>query len=202
MASQNPLPGEASPTFPPLTSQRTPSNDLPKDLIEYHSLYSKHGDIPAVSSFDLDPACYQDNEDRLRNLFGKFDFYPVPGKIVIWMPSVRHSRFTKGVESHIEKQLEAIKDTLPGHIDSEGDGDVSLKNESQLQPNASFRYIGDDGHGKAPSLIIEVANSQSYKSLMSKTKKYLTKTRGEVKTVICFDIQYVKKPLQDSTVSV
>ncbi|KAF4449467.1 hypothetical protein F53441_7261 [Fusarium austroafricanum] len=189
MANQKNRQGDAS-----------PSTDLPKDLIEYHRLYSKADDIPAVSSFALDPTCYEDNQDRLRDLFRKFDFYPIPGKIVIWMASMRHSRFTDGVESCIKKQLEVLQDTLPGRITSNRDGVVKLKDKSKLNPDAPFQYSGDEGHGKRLSLVIEVANAQSYESLMRKTRHYFAKARGHVKTIVCFDIQYDNKPSQASTV--
>jgi hypothetical protein len=84
------------------------------------------------------------------------------------MSSLRHSQFARRVEGNIERRLEVFYDALPGRFTAQGDSNLKLKDESELQPDGSFWYCGDDGYGKRPSLVIEVANSQSSESLISK----------------------------------
>lgn len=73
------------------------------------------------------------------------------------------------------------------------DGD-SISERVRRQPDGQFRH----GRAKFPGVVIEVSYSQDGKQLSSLAKQYINYSDGNIKAVICVDINYGR---QESTIS-
>jgi hypothetical protein len=209
MAEQRDLAEKVSPSLDPSSTPSHTTDSLPDDLLAFHQFYSNSNDIPAVETFELTPSVYVANEARLQHLFPKFDYDAAHGKIIVWMTCGRHSCFTQGVEDKVREKLRLLARNLPQAqsetvhgIKIERDSGVTLKDGvSKLFPDAQFRYSGNGTYAKRPSLVFETTNAQTSSSVADKARKFVTQTKGHVRAVVCFDIQYGRKA-QASTVSV
>jgi hypothetical protein len=127
-------------------------------------------------------------------------------------PDVIHGAYRSGLEFFFQAQLASIstRDSVPpaaaefaAGVWCSGDGTFKypstrpgLQTYNSRSPDCWFHHETR----QYPSFIIEVANSQSTKSLQKLAEEYLLETNGEVRTVVGIDLDYNDK--NRATVSV
>ncbi|KAF5702240.1 hypothetical protein FGLOB1_9715 [Fusarium globosum] len=152
----------------------------------------------------LDSTAYASAKDGIESVFKRFDYDPVPGCITLRMPSPTHDTFAASLSSAITQKLLGIGHEngrvhdLISQIKSNGSSRIFLSYKAQQdggdiivkqlrrQPDGQF------GHKKAalPSVVFEVSYSQDGKKLTKLAKQYIYHTDGNIKAVICIDINY------------
>lgn len=126
----------------------------------------------------------------------RYDYNAERSVLILRMPTFIHENAVSIVNHKIMAQLNSYGQQYPAlqpHIEKLciDSADVSLKLEendtrSKTQPDIGFRQL----QSGAPSLVIEVAYSQTSKSLEQVAENHILGSRGAIRTVIGIDIDY------------
>ncbi|RSL82715.1 hypothetical protein CEP52_016899 [Fusarium oligoseptatum] len=202
---------------PPPTEQRaeparnpSPAGRLPQSLLDYKR-QAERGEVSQLTSISISQQEFSDAQDEIETAFRRFDYEPGRGRITLRMPSPTHDAFVCLIERAICDELARIgrdDDTaspftsqilgagssrifLDGYDDdkeeeSERNERDGLPKQTRRQPDAQFQ------HRKAafPGVVVEVSYSQDKKQLSKIAKQYIYHSDGDIKAVICIDINY------------
>ncbi|UPK91248.1 hypothetical protein LCI18_002183 [Fusarium solani-melongenae] len=172
------------------------------------------GEVSTLTSIFLSQKEFSEARDEIEIAFRRFDYEPRHGRIILRIPSTTQEVFVQLIKSAIHDELARVAshDTKAGlfasqivsagssriflddNEDSDSDDrDVTLKN-TRRQPDDQYQ------HNKAafPGVVIEVSSSEDKKRLSKLAKQYIHFTCGNIKAVICIDIN----PGIHSTISV
>ncbi|RYC82209.1 hypothetical protein BFJ63_vAg14917 [Fusarium oxysporum f. sp. narcissi] len=184
-------------------SRNTPI--LPNILVDFkHKAETCDAEPSTYKLIALDSTAYASAKDEIELAFKQFDYDPEPGCITLRMPSPTHDTFSASLSSAITQKLLRIEHEngrvhdfisqirsnassriLLSYSVQQDDGGIIVK-QLRRQPDGQF------GHKKAalPGLVFEVSYSQDGKKLPSLAKQYIYHTDGNIKAVICIDINY------------
>lgn len=176
------------------------ASSLPQRLLDFKRK-AETRDVSSLTYIPISPAEYVSASDQIESAFKRFDYEPKSGRIILRMPSPIHDTFVYSLSSSIEQEILRI-----GRDNSQLRGFTS-----QIKGSGSSRiYLGDKekqdkilkclrrqpdgqfGHKEAeyPGVVIEVSYSQDGKQLSKIAKQYIHYTDGNIKAVICLDINY------------
>jgi hypothetical protein len=191
---------------PPATIEveriRNPPN-LPPRLLDFKRK-AETCDVEPLIHIPINPAEYASASDQIESAFKRFDYEPKSGRIILRMPSPIHDKFAASLVSSIEQEILRIGREyskvrgFTSQLETEGssriilpyeekqeNGDPILK-ELRRQPDGQFRFEG----AEFPGVVLEVSYSQDGKQLSKLAKQYINYSEGNIKLVICIDINY------------
>lgn len=109
------------------------------------------------------------------------------------MPSSIHEYCTREIERYIEKQLEVIrsgsgkKAKFAQDVFASGSPNIAFEGSRfKYSPDVSFKHARAD----YPGVIIEVAFSQTRRSLRRLAENYLLDSKANIRVVVGIDIAY------------
>lgn len=202
-------PERKEPHSPPATAERTrrsTANGLPQSLVDFKGK-AQTGDVSPLTSIPLSEDDYNSNRERIESAFLRFDFEPIPGRIVLRMPSPTHDTFVWSIASAIFEEIgklgrgtEAVRAFASKILSSgssrilldldndeaEAKAEVAKKVQAQMrrQPDAQFQHKD----AALPGVVIEVSYTQDRKRLPKIANEYIHHSDGDIKVAICIDI--------------
>ncbi|RSL53182.1 hypothetical protein CEP51_014938 [Fusarium floridanum] len=199
---------------PPATEQPveparnpSPASRMPQSLLDYKR-QAERGEVSHLTSISISQQDFSGARDEIETAFRRFDYEPGRGRITLRMPSPTHDAFVCLVDRAICDELARIgrhDDTASPFTsqilgagssriflnddddeESERNDRDSLPKQTRRQPDAQFQ------HRKAafPGVVVEVSYSQDRKQLSKIAKQYIHHSDGNIKAVICIDINY------------
>ncbi|MCJ1250788.1 hypothetical protein MMC30_008016 [Trapelia coarctata] len=124
------------------------------------------------------------------------DYDPGTWDFVVRMPTNVHERLGCLIRSDIIEQLAEFRKgnnlaaTLAQNIRPSGSASIFLEDGARRDPDMQFKYNG----AHYPSLIVEIANTQSKKDggkdLPKLADQYITESGGSIRTVIGISLDY------------
>ncbi|EMT69273.1 hypothetical protein FOC4_g10000585 [Fusarium odoratissimum] len=179
------------------------SPNLPRRLLEV-KCKAETCDLEPLTYIPINPAEYASASDQIESAFKRFDYEPKSGRIILRMPSPIHDKFAASLVSFIEQEILRIGREnskvrgFTSQLHTEGSSRIflpyeekrengdTIPKELRRQPDGQFRLEG----AKYPGLVFEVSYSQDKKQLSKLARQYIHYTDGNIKAVICIDINY------------
>ncbi|KAJ4308833.1 hypothetical protein N0V84_011863 [Fusarium piperis] len=206
---------------PPASVQRlgptrtsSPASQLPQSLLDYKR-QAETGDVSDLTSIPLSQQEFSDARDDIEIAFRRFDYEPRRGRIILRMPSPSHDTFVGLLDGAIRSELTRVAshDTkarlfaslilscgssrilLNNNEYTDPNGRDDMLNQTRRQPDAQYHHP----LAAFPGVVIEVSYSQDKKRLPRIAKQYIHASDGNIKAVICIDINPVNS---QSTISI
>lgn len=118
-------------------------------------------------------------------IYFRFDYHPHNQEFTIKMPTKIHEYFADFIRRNIERQIVKLSKDFPSAID--------FCNSLRIGGSPFFRFRNGSIHSpdihvshrkaKYPTVVMEIAHSQSTKDLAQKAESYIINSNGNVRTV-------------------
>ncbi|KND86410.1 hypothetical protein TOPH_08961 [Tolypocladium ophioglossoides CBS 100239] len=186
------------PPSPPATDERRQqTSDAPNEglaAIEMLTNAANRDNLTFVE-VTLEKHQYKQHEKQLERLFRRHDYDPGRGLLVVRMPSTVHEYFLNRFVDLVTDQLKETASSateasqFASQIESIGSARIFLREENRetalrRQPDAQFQHAD----AVYPGVVVEISCSQDGKRLSKLAQDYILGSNGDIKVVICIDI--------------
>ncbi|KAF5021479.1 hypothetical protein F66182_6479 [Fusarium sp. NRRL 66182] len=173
---------------------------LPQRLLDFKRK-AETCDVAPLTYIPLSPAEYASACEQIDSAFKRFDYDPKRGLIILRMTSPTHDTFVYSLSRSIDQEIQRVgRDNsqvsgFTSQIEGGGSSRIYLGDKEEQdeipnclrrQPDGQFRFEG----AEFPGVVIEVSYSQDGKQLSKLAKQYINYSEGNIKAVICVDINY------------
>ncbi|KAM0364022.1 hypothetical protein ACHAPK_011045 [Fusarium culmorum] len=194
---------QALPPSPPSTAEAERvrgASKLPAVLIALKRKV-EYEDIAPLTRVFLSPTEYSDAWEQIESerVFRKFDYEPAKSRFTLHMPSTTHEAFSTAFTICLYEKLLKIGNEnisiqeITSNIKPAGSARIflnyddkvrDLKDMLRRQPDGQFQHR----RAQFPGVAFEISYSQDGKKLTRIAKEYINYSNGNIKAVVCIDI--------------